>query len=179
MLLGVMDQGYSFQIKVLNASDYGVPQNRRRVFIVGSRTGILPSWPEATHSDPDEKLTANDAIGDLQFTNHGDCKTVSKYRSGLTEEGSYASRMRGELKRTDKRTIYNHNYGETGEPSPGSNLRILDWDSPARTIMATKRSRDSCLHPGTCPLSPWGLTPGRNGAISNCPRSLSLHGNHR
>jgi len=26
MLLGVMEQGYSFQMKILNASDYGVPQ---------------------------------------------------------------------------------------------------------------------------------------------------------
>ena len=40
--------------EVLNARDYGVPQNRKRVFIVGFRSGIDPqiNWPPpATHGD--------------------------------------------------------------------------------------------------------------------------------
>lgn len=46
---------------VLDAFDYGVPQRRRRVFLVGARTGLVaPVLPAAT-----EHVTAAEAIGDL------------------------------------------------------------------------------------------------------------------
>ena len=40
--------------EVLNARDYGVPQNRKRVFIVGIRKDldVVFSWPEPTHCNP-------------------------------------------------------------------------------------------------------------------------------
>lgn len=42
--------GYSCQSAVLNARDYGVPQDRERLFIVGSRDGERFEWPHPTHS---------------------------------------------------------------------------------------------------------------------------------
>jgi DNA (cytosine-5)-methyltransferase 1 len=39
---------------VLNAADYGVPQIRRRLFVVGSRDGSPFVFPEATHVGPTE-----------------------------------------------------------------------------------------------------------------------------
>ncbi len=46
------DAEYRVCFKVLNAADYGVPQIRKRVFIVGFRQGLRPSWnfPTPTHS---------------------------------------------------------------------------------------------------------------------------------
>jgi DNA (cytosine-5)-methyltransferase 1 len=43
---------YNVVARVLNAADYGVPQRRERVFLVGFRSdlGIQWSFPEATHS---------------------------------------------------------------------------------------------------------------------------------
>lgn len=41
---------YRVSWSVLNAADYGVPQNRSRLFIVGSRTGRF-RFPEPTHGD--------------------------------------------------------------------------------------------------------------------------------
>ena len=40
--------------RVLNARDFGVPQNRKRVFMVGLRKDLTTpfEWPEATHVDP-------------------------------------------------------------------------------------------------------------------------------
>lgn len=54
----------------LNAADYGVPQQRERIFLVGRRDGEVFRFPEATHSaDTHETksahFTAWDAIGDL------------------------------------------------------------------------------------------------------------------
>lgn len=42
--------GYQYRWKVLNAGDYGVPQLRPRLFIVGARKGDkVPELPEPTH----------------------------------------------------------------------------------------------------------------------------------
>lgn len=57
--------GYDVAYKVLLASDYGVPQNRERVIIIGTRhdLGLKPRFPEpVTH---DHKITVDDAISDL------------------------------------------------------------------------------------------------------------------
>ena len=65
---------YSVQYRKLNAVDYGVPQLRERVFLIGARDGRPFEFPEPTHADPDELTllddreswrTAWDAIGDL------------------------------------------------------------------------------------------------------------------
>jgi len=49
--------GYRVACKVLNAADYGVPQTRERVILVGVRLdiGIHVSFPEPTHADPDSE----------------------------------------------------------------------------------------------------------------------------
>ena len=40
---------YRATVRVLNAADYGVPQLRRRVFVIGARDGTPFLFPEATH----------------------------------------------------------------------------------------------------------------------------------
>lgn len=65
---------YRVSCKVLNAADFGVPQTRRRVFLVGSRDGVKFEFPCHTHESPNEGRlfcdlepyrTAWDAFGDL------------------------------------------------------------------------------------------------------------------
>jgi DNA (cytosine-5)-methyltransferase 1 len=54
--------GYRCHDKVLNAADFGAPQSRERIFIVGSRDHEPFQWPIATHCDP--KLL-NSVVSDL------------------------------------------------------------------------------------------------------------------
>jgi DNA (cytosine-5)-methyltransferase 1 len=71
--------GYKVQARVLNAADYGVPQERERVIVVGLRDGIKFDYPIPTHQSPmkykdvdlfdntelPNYLTLEDALSDL------------------------------------------------------------------------------------------------------------------
>lgn len=61
--------GYTVVYKVLNAADYGVPQNRIRVIIVGIRNDFRKTmrYPSATHGENAKQpwITAKEAIDDL------------------------------------------------------------------------------------------------------------------
>lgn len=61
--------GYTLRAEVLDAADYGVPQHRERLFMVGSKNGAF-EFPMPTHgpdSDTGEPLVSvRDAISDLQ-----------------------------------------------------------------------------------------------------------------
>ncbi len=46
---GITHLGYSFSYEVLNSADYGVPQNRQRLFLLGSRNGNPLGHPLPTH----------------------------------------------------------------------------------------------------------------------------------
>ncbi|KRQ01366.1 cytosine methyltransferase [Bradyrhizobium pachyrhizi] len=59
---------YSPSIAVLNAAEFGVPQHRQRVFIIGARDGTPFTFPTVTHgpnSGSDPFRTTWDALGDL------------------------------------------------------------------------------------------------------------------
>ena len=60
--------GYSLNAGVLNAADYGVPQNRRRAVIIGKRDGEAPALPIKTG----QRVTIWDAIGDLAYLESGE-----------------------------------------------------------------------------------------------------------
>lgn len=55
------DCGYKVKYQVLNAADYGVPQNRYRVLIVGIRKDLdlNYSFPQPTHLDADSLFSEN------------------------------------------------------------------------------------------------------------------------
>jgi DNA (cytosine-5)-methyltransferase 1 len=59
LLREVDEAGYHCQWAVLNAADYGVPQLRPRLFVVGTPKGTpLPDLPEATHAGQWERRTS-------------------------------------------------------------------------------------------------------------------------
>lgn len=63
------EAGYRVTADVLNAADYGVAQDRRRIFIVGLRDdlGLDYRFPEPTHGPGRERphVTIRDAIGEM------------------------------------------------------------------------------------------------------------------
>jgi DNA (cytosine-5)-methyltransferase 1 len=61
--------GYHINIYTLNAADYGVPQRRKRVFIIGNKVGVDISAPPQTHFENKEGkkkwISSFEAISDL------------------------------------------------------------------------------------------------------------------
>lgn len=80
--------GYHLKMGVLNASDYGVPQNRRRAVIIGKRGGEAPDLP----IPKDESVTIWDAISDLAYLNSGEGEEEQEYR--IEPQSEYQKRLR-------------------------------------------------------------------------------------
>jgi DNA (cytosine-5)-methyltransferase 1 len=94
--------------KVLNAAEYGVPQDRRRLFLLGARRGFrLPQYPEPMTRPPrpDSKRpllklpptpTVAHAIGDLpRIARRKDVLTIDSIRADLAKASAYARELRG------------------------------------------------------------------------------------
>jgi DNA (cytosine-5)-methyltransferase 1 len=94
---------YDVTYKVMKSSDYGVPQHRERLFIVGNRLGKIFDFPKATHglqvsSEPDilssplkPYATAWDAFGNLPPADEPSetAKRVSQSIKGRIEKHGY------------------------------------------------------------------------------------------
>lgn len=89
--------GYKLNMGVLNASNYGIPQNRRRAIIIGKYGQAAPSLPKPQN----KKVTIWDAIGDLAFLNSGEGTEQQKYRNYPQSE--YGRKLRGNCN-----ILYNH-----------------------------------------------------------------------
>jgi len=83
---------------VLNAADFGVPQDRRRLFLMGAKRGLpLPQYPEALDN---RRTTVWDAIGDLPDADSYDELLVSDSvkRASYGKASHYAKVLRGIIK---------------------------------------------------------------------------------
>jgi len=185
--------GYKVQYKVLNAADYGAPQLRERVIMIGSKLKADFCYPECTHYNPEEKvdlfkrtlkpyLTLEEAISDLPFIKSGE------------ESFEYASEPKNGFQKFMRRNapekLMDHNApnnntklvkmmellpdGGTPEDLP-ENLRPtsgfkntycrLWWKRPSTTITRNLSTPSSsrCIHP----KAPRPLTT-REGARIQC-----------
>lgn len=56
--------GYNVDAKLLNAAEYGVPQARERVVIIGNRIGVDNPYPTATHWVDSKKYESKEGLKD-------------------------------------------------------------------------------------------------------------------
>jgi DNA (cytosine-5)-methyltransferase 1 len=80
--------GYQLKMGVLNASDYGVPQNRRRAVIIGKYGNEAPALPAPRNVT----VTIWDAISDLSYLNSGEGAEEQEYRNEPQSE--YQKKLR-------------------------------------------------------------------------------------
>lgn len=82
--------GYTVTSKVLYASDYGVPQRRNRLFIVGNKNGIKFEFPAKF----DYSVSVDEAIGDLPVLKNGEVQLEGEYTIPLGQATRYEQLMR-------------------------------------------------------------------------------------
>ena len=92
------DLGYVISADILCASDYGVPQNRRRAFIIGKLgDGSAVEFPQKMH----HRTTIWDGISDLAYLESGEGTEIQEYR--YPAQSSYQLRLR-----RGSKILYNH-----------------------------------------------------------------------
>ena len=96
--------GFKLVYGVLNAQDFGVPQDRSRFFLVGSRDGIDIDLPTPSGAEPP---TVDDAIGDLPTLENGADTPTLPY--GTTSPSHYARQLRGTLRQCTGHLVTNSN----------------------------------------------------------------------
>ena len=118
--------GYDVSITLVNAKDYGVAQERKRVFYIGFRKDLRVKFefPIGSTQEDDQKITLRDIIWDLQDTA---VPTLARNRH-------------------NPEAINNNEYF-TGSYSPiyMSRNRVKAWDEQAFTVQAS--GRQCQLHP--------------------------------
>lgn len=82
--------GYSVISRVLLASNYGVPQKRSRLFIVGNKDGQSFIFPDIK----EHQVTVWDAIGDLPDLENGAMYEELPYKEEYASASPYAKEMR-------------------------------------------------------------------------------------
>lgn len=119
-----LEAGYDLHFKLLNAADFGIAQDRKRIIFIGFRTdlNIDYAFPEETN----EVRCLKDIIQDLE---HNVVPALNK------------------SKPNPKVTVANHEY-MTGDFSSMymSRNRVRAWDEPSFTIQAG--GRHAPIHPG-------------------------------
>ncbi len=122
-----VEAGYSLSFTLVNAADYGVPQDRERVLFVGYRNDLNKTFTMPSPVHPEQRKTLRDAIGDLV------AKPPVGRKSGLKAESQQLE-------------IPNHEYMLGGfSPMFMSRNRVRSWDEPAFTVQAS--GRQCQLHP--------------------------------
>ena len=94
--------GYSIRYGVLNAADYGVPQNRRRAIIIGKYLATPPELPLPCK----QKVTIWDAISDLAYLESGEGEFEQEYRN--SPKSDYEKKMRKGSKILDNHMATKH-----------------------------------------------------------------------
>lgn len=97
--------GYKVKSTILWASDFGVPQNRNRYFMIGNKSGIEFEFPKPF----DYKVTVGDALSDLPILSNGDYFAELPYSIPFDEASSYAQIMRAESKTSTQNFVSRNN----------------------------------------------------------------------
>ena len=130
--------GYSVQYKVLNAVDYGVAQKRRRMFLVGTKEGIIFNFPEKQGGNP----TLRDALKDVPESEGTEYSDSKKEVLDLVPPGGCWIDLPIEIQKEYMGKSFHSGGGKRGM------ARRISWDEPCLTLTTSpcQKQTERC-HP--------------------------------
>lgn len=139
---------YRINSKVINCSDYGVPQNRKRIFILISRIDVK-EW--VFNLKKEDKITVKDTIGHLPSIESGE-KTDIKYHYSIKHNENHILWMKNTPtgKTAFDNLVYYPNTNGRRIKAYKSSYRRINWDKPSPTITTGSAfiSSQNKVHPG-------------------------------
>lgn len=128
---------YQVAYAVLNAADYGAPQQRKRLVLVASRLGPV-AVPEPTHKGRDNWVTVRQAVGHLNKLKDGQASKadplhIASALSDLNRARIRASKPGGTWRDWPQLLVAACHQRESGKHSSGVYGR-MEWDKPAPTM---------------------------------------------
>lgn len=135
-LSDVKDLGYEIDYQVVYAPDYGIPQNRSRLVLIGSRIGLI-NIPKVTH-DKGQYTSVSDVIGKLPPIKAGEVSDKdpvhrAKNLSDLNQKRILQSVPNGTWRDWDPKILPNCYRKESGQTYTSVYGR-MSWDSISPTI---------------------------------------------
>jgi DNA (cytosine-5)-methyltransferase 1 len=106
VLCKISDINYEPYSIVLNAVDYGVPQNRNRIFVAGVRDDIGTELIFPHKSKNGKSITVREAIGDLPVVTNGACQSVLEYNPKHISQ--FSKKMRKKMSGAAKSLVFDH-----------------------------------------------------------------------
>lgn len=196
--------GYNVNLQLLNAADYGTPQIRERVIIVGTLLGGRFQYPKPTHYNPEnidayigacsslkKYVTISEALSDLPVLGNGG----EAYEYATPPQNDFQRLMRANA----PATIQDHNVPKNGEhlvrlmealPDGGTPADVpealrpksgfantycrLWWDRPSTTITRNL----SCVSSSRCihPRQPRPLSTREGARLQGFPDDYRFYG---
>lgn len=141
--------GYTTECAILNAANFGVPQNRNRIFFVGNRVGQSMKFIETIKSKKKKKIvTVHEAISDLPHLENGHNISQMHYNGGGKPHNRYQAMLRKKTNGKVLNNIVSHNSDLVLERykyiSQGKNILALKEKAPH--LITNYKNVDNCHH---------------------------------
>lgn len=129
--------GYKYKYEIVDASDYGVPQKRKRLVLLASRFGEI-ELIKKTHAD--KKITVRDVIKHLEPINDGEMSKTDPLHRASKLSDMNLRRIKstpidgGNSESWDRSLILNCHKKDSGKTYKGTVYGRMRWDEPAPTM---------------------------------------------
>ena len=129
--------GYKYKYEIVNVSEYGVPQNRKRLVLLASRFGNI-ELIKRTHMD--KKVTVRDVISDLEPIRHGEISAKDPLHRARKLSPLNMKRMKatshdgGNSNNWNENLILKCHKKKSGKTYSHTVYGRMRWDQPAPTM---------------------------------------------
>lgn len=130
--------GYKVQKKLLNAVNYGVPQKRERIVIIGTKPGIEFTYPE----ESEHIVTLKEALKNVPASEGQQYSANKKRVLEMVPPGGCWRHLPVEIQKSYMGKSFTSGGGRTGM------ARRISWDEPSLTLTCSpsQKQTDRC-HP--------------------------------